>query len=105
LQEPFGEHRAGSRTVRERGTPDQRFRFRGMVTGVQFEKGRRWRNRAAQLRALAEATEEAAVRDNLLATAEAFENYARKWDGTALVFRFAPRSRETLADARTRKAS
>ena len=61
---------------------------------VPFDKGKRWRGRAEQLRELAAATHEPAVRDNLLAMAEAFDDYALKWEGTALVFRFAPRQKQ-----------
>jgi hypothetical protein len=75
---------------------------------VHFDKGRRWRSRAEQLRALAAATHERAVHDNLLAMAEAFEQYALKWEGTALVFRFAPHpkaaSREARADTGPQRA-
>jgi hypothetical protein len=65
-----------------------------MDTIVPFDKGRRWRSRAEQLRSLAAATHEPAIRDNLLAMAEAFDHYALKWEGTALVFRFAPREKQ-----------
>jgi hypothetical protein len=80
-----------------------------MVTVVHYEKGQRWRSRAEQLRTLAETTREPAVRDNLLAMADAFEQYALKWEGTALVFRFAPHpkaaSRETGAAAGPRRVA
>lgn len=63
------------------------------MSSVHFDKGQRWRARAEELRSLAEATHEPAVHDNLLAMAEAFEQYALKWEGTALVFRFVPHPR------------
>jgi hypothetical protein len=68
-------------------------RFRRMEPILPFHKGQRWRSRAEQLRALAAETHQPAVRDHLLAMAEAFEQYALKWEGTALVFRIAPRQK------------
>lgn len=71
-----------------------------MGTEVPFDKGERWRRRAGELRSLAAAAKERAVRDNLLAMAEAFERYALKWEGTALVFRFKPRPRVAVIGPR-----
>jgi hypothetical protein len=105
-----GEHPGGTRIRGEPGTIEKATRFRGMETIVPFDKGQRWRARAEQLRALAAATHEPAVRDNLRAMAEAFDHYALKWEGTALVFRFAPRHAPPAAawrsgDSRERIAS
>ena len=71
-----------------------------MGSRAPFDKGEQWRRRTGQLRALAAATTERAVRDNLLAMAEAFERYALKWEGTALVFRFPSRPRIAVIDLR-----
>jgi hypothetical protein len=76
-----------------------------MNSGVPSQKGRRWRARARQLRALAVATGQRAVRDNLLAMAQAFEAYALKWDGAALAFRFPPPRGEAANGVETRQAS
>jgi hypothetical protein len=65
---------------------------------AHFDKGERWRSRAHQLRALAGTTDERAVRDNLLAMAAAFEQYALKCEGTALVFRFSPCPRDAARE-------
>jgi hypothetical protein len=69
-----------------------------------FGKGEMWRSRAAELRALAASTEHQPVQEHLLAMAVSFDQYALKWDGTALIFRLADRALDIveaeLADIR-----
>ena len=72
---------------------------------AHFDKGERWRLRAHQLRVLADTTDERAVRDNLLAMAAAFEQYALKCEGTALVFRFFSPCPRDCARERLRAAA
>ena len=64
-----------------------------------FDRAERWRQRAAELRAVAEQMDDGAARTSLRAIATALDGHARKVEEVALKIRCLPRA-PTLMPAR-----